>query len=103
MIASGKQLILTLGKVSDNQTLVITLTGVRILPYSTTYTLSIPMAVLIGDTTGDRRVNSTDVSQTTAAGTIVTQSNFRSDVNADGTINAADLALIQSNSGIILH
>ncbi len=49
------------------------------------------MGVLIGDTTADGVVNSTDVSQTQSQlRQPVTASNFRDDVNADGVINPAD-------------
>ena len=102
--ASGRRLIATLGNVPNGQTTIVTFSGVRILPNPTSYTLAIPLSVVIGDTTGDRRVTSLDVSQTTAgSGTVVTSANFRTDVNADGTINTTDVGLVQSNLGLVLH
>ena len=61
---------------------------------------AIPMAVLVGDTTGDGSVNSADISQTKSrSGQELSASNFRSDVNTDGSINSADVSLVKSKSG----
>jgi hypothetical protein len=58
---------------------------------------------LIGDTTGDRSVNSADISQTKAqSGHVLTGSNFRQDVTADGSINSADISVVKSKSGTAL-
>ena len=66
-------------------------------------TVSAPMGVLIGDTTGDGFVNSADISQTKSqSGAAVTSSNFREDLNADGFINSADISLVKSQSGTAL-
>ncbi|MEY2545549.1 MAG: hypothetical protein QOG48_666 [Verrucomicrobiota bacterium] len=56
--------------------------------------------VLVGDTTADRVVNSTDIAQTKSqSGQVVTGSNFRQDVTADGNINSTDIAIVKSKSG----
>jgi hypothetical protein len=56
--------------------------------------------VLIGDTTGNGRVNASDVAQIkTQSGQSVSGANFRLDVTANGAINASDLALVKSKSG----
>jgi hypothetical protein len=100
LAASGNQIIVSLSQVTNDQTITITLVGVRVRSNPTTYTFSIPMGVLVGDTTGDRVVDSSDVSQTTARSrNAVTQSTFRSDVNFDGSIDGNDMSLIQSNVG----
>jgi hypothetical protein len=58
------------------------------------------MGVLLGDTTGDAVVNSTDIAQTKSqSGQTQTASNFRQDVTADGNINSTDIALVKSKSG----
>jgi hypothetical protein len=61
------------------------------------------MGVLIGDVTGDGRVNSTDVTavkqQTHQP---VTQSNFRDDVNADGVIDSRDVTIVRQHTGTSL-
>ena len=58
------------------------------------------MDVLLGDTTGNAVVNSSDISQTQSrSGHPVTSSNFREDVTVNGQINSSDISLVQSKSG----
>jgi hypothetical protein len=65
--------------------------------------VSIPMGVLEGDTTSNRAVNSSDISQTQSqSGQQVTASNFREDVTVNGAINSSDISLVQSRSGTAL-
>jgi hypothetical protein len=53
--------------------------------------LSVPVGILVGDTNGDRFVNSGDTLQTrNRAGQVTGAANFRSDVNLDGSINSGD-------------
>jgi hypothetical protein len=48
-------------------------------------------------------VNAADVAQTKGhLGQTIDATNFRSDVNANGSINAADTAIIKQNSGTSL-
>ena len=62
--------------------------------------LVIPMAVLIGDTTGSGDVNSTDVSQTKdESGHLLTTANFREDVTVNGKINSTDVSTVKAHSG----
>ncbi len=98
---NNTQVIVNLSGVSNAQVLSINLTGVN----GTSHfgDVSIPMGVLIGDTTADRNVNSADISQTKAqSGQYVTYSNFRQDVTADGSLNSADISLVKSKSGTAL-
>jgi hypothetical protein len=61
------------------------------------------MDVLLGDTTGNGAVNSSDVAQTQSqSGQPVTSANFREDVTVNGAINSSDVALVQSKSGTAL-
>jgi hypothetical protein len=61
------------------------------------------MAALEGDTTGNRAVNSSDISQTQSqSGQLVTATNFREDVTVNGLINSSDIAVVQSRSGTAL-
>jgi hypothetical protein len=61
------------------------------------------MGVLIGDTTGNGAVNSSDIAQTQSqSGQPVTSSNLREDVTGNGAINSSDIALVQSQSGTAL-
>jgi hypothetical protein len=54
----------------------------------------------VGDTNGDRFVNSGDALQTrTRSGQATDATNFRSDVNADGFINSGDTTLVRARSG----
>jgi len=65
--------------------------------------VSIPMGVLVADTTADRFVDSADIAQTKSqSGHAVTGSNFREDVNIDGFIDSADIAFVKSKSGTAL-
>ncbi len=62
--------------------------------------VSVAMDVLIGDTTGNRVVNSGDIGQTKSqSGNLVTAGNFRSDVNHSGSINSSDIGLVKAQSG----
>jgi hypothetical protein len=87
-----------LTNVSNAQKIVITLSVVT--DGSNTNNVSVPMAVLAGDTTANGAVNSSDVAQTQSqSGQPVNSSNFREDVTVNGSINSSDIALVQSKSG----
>jgi hypothetical protein len=61
------------------------------------------VGILAGDTTGNRAVNSSDISQTQSqSGQPVTSSNFREDVTVNGSINSSDISFVQSKSGTAL-
>jgi hypothetical protein len=97
-IVSGNQVTINLTNVSNAQRLTINLIGVN--DGTNTTNLSVPMAVLIGDTTGNGAVNSSDISQTQSqSGQSVSASNFREDVTVNGLINSSDISLVQSKSG----
>ena len=65
--------------------------------------VTIRMGVLLGDTTGNGSVNSSDISQTKSqSGQTVTASNFRQDVTVNGSINSSDISLVKSKSGTAL-
>ena len=58
---------------------------------------------LIGDTTSNGHVNSSDISQTQSqSGVPVTGANFREDVIAEGMINSTDIQDVQAHSGTAL-
>jgi hypothetical protein len=87
-IPNARRLTITLSSVSDG---------------ANTNDVSIPMGVLLGDTTGDGSVNSADISQTKSqSGHAVTSSNFREDVTVDDSLNSADISLVKSKSGTAL-
>ena len=65
--------------------------------------VTIPVGVLEGDTTANRAVNSSDISQTQSqSGQQVTNGNFREDVTVNGFINSSDISVVQSRSGTAL-
>lgn len=93
--------IVNLSGVTDAQYLTITLSGIS--GGGAGSTLSGSVGILIGDTTGDGRVNSADVSYTQMqSGSVLSSSNFRADVTGNGRINSADVSLVQSMSGTAL-
>jgi hypothetical protein len=60
--------------------------------------------LLQGDTTNDRVVNSSDISQTKSrSNQTVGTGNFRSDVNVDGSLNSADVSFVKSKSNTALQ
>jgi phosphatidylinositol-3-phosphatase len=95
---SGNQVFVNLTGVTNAQTIQITLFAVN--DGTAINDVSIPMSILVGDTTANGFVNSSDIAQTQSqSGQPVTLSNFREDVTANGLINSSDIALVQSKSG----
>ena len=95
---NNDQVFVNLTGVANAQTIKVTLLAVN--DGTTTNNLTIPMSILIGDTTGNRSVNSSDVSQAKGqSGKSVTSANFREDVTANGSINSSDVSLVKSKSG----
>ena len=98
---AGNQVTIHLTNVSNGQRFNVNVLGVN--DGTTTRNISVPMAVLIGDTTGNGAVNSSDISQTQSqSGQTVTSVNFREDVTVNGLINSSDISLVQSKSGTAL-
>ena len=99
----GTTMTVPLSGVSDLQKITLTLGGVtnsggQVLP-----TTAVGMNVLLGDTTGSKAVNSSDISQTKSqSGQAVDTSNFRADVTVSGSINSSDISLVKSKSGTAL-
>ena len=86
--------------VADVQTITVTLSNVtdsfgQVLPNTV-----VSANMLIGDTTGNKTVNASDVAQTKAqSGAAATGANFRTDINASGTVTASDIAQVKANAG----
>ncbi len=98
---SGNQITVNLAGVANAQRIVLTLSGVN--DGRNNGSVTVPMAILVGDTTSNGLVNSSDVSQTQSqSGQGVTSSNFREDVTVNGVINSSDVSLVQSQSGTAL-
>jgi hypothetical protein len=90
----------TLTGVTNAQKITVTLSTVTDSFGQTLPDTAVSVNMLIGDTTANRAVNGSDVSQTKARiGQAITSSNFRSDVNINGSINAGDVTLTKVNVG----
>ena len=86
--------------VTDIQMITVSLNGVTDGTGQTLPTTSVPMNVLVGDVTGNKTVNASDVGAVKSqSGMAVTGSNFRADVTAEGAINSSDVGLTKSRSG----
>jgi CSLREA domain-containing protein len=98
---NGAQVTINLTGVANAQKIVITLFGVS--DGTNTNDVSIPMGVLLGDTSGNGSVNASDISQTKSkSGQAVNATNFRIDVTVSNSINATDVSLVKSKSGTAL-
>lgn len=88
--------------VTTGQTITTTIHGVN--DATTSADISIPMTVLVGDVTGDSKVDKNDITQTKQqVRQPVTTTNFREDVTADGKITNADMNLVKANQGTVVQ
>ncbi len=98
---SGSVITVNLTGVTNAQTIALTLNNVIV--GAQLGSVTIPMGVLAGDTSGNGAVTATDVSQTKLqSGLGVTAGNFREDVVVSGTITASDVSAVKLNSGTSL-
>jgi hypothetical protein len=98
-----RQYIVNLTGVTNAQYIAVTLSSVIDVAGNTSSSISATMGVLLGDTTANGMVNSSDIAQTQSqSGQPLTADNFREDVNVSGAINSSDIALVQSQSGTAL-
>src|SRR5205085_3313921 len=89
-VISGSDVIVNLTGVSTAQTLLVNLLGVS--DGTNTDDVSVPISLLIGDSTSDGFVDSADISQVKSqSGKPVSAGNFREDLNADGFLDSADI------------
>jgi hypothetical protein len=101
--SNAKEYLVNLTGLSNAQFLTVTLTNIVDVAGNTIGSVSATMAVLIGDTTENGFVNSSDISQTQSqSGIPVGASNFREDVTVSNSINSSDINLVQSESGTAL-
>ena len=97
---SANTMTVNLTGVTNAQKISVKLTGVTDTQAQTLADTIVSMNVLSGDSTGNKSVNASDVSQIKAqSGATVTATNFRTDINANGSINASDVSLAKSRSG----
>jgi hypothetical protein len=86
----GKEVTVKLRNVTNAQRLFVQLLDVN--DGTNTANVSMPMGVLLGDTTANGTVNTSDIGQAKASpGQPATESNFRRDVTVNGTINSSDI------------
>jgi hypothetical protein len=86
--------------VANAQTIVVSL---NVTQGSSAGVVSIPMGVLAGDVTADRKVTTADVRFVKPKiGSIPTASTFRADVIADGMIAEADDEFVEQHKGTVL-
>ena len=98
---NGSVVTVSLSAVANAQTIGITLTNVN--NGSNSGDVFVPMGVLLGDTSGNGTVNSSDVSLTKLkSGQAVDASNFREDVSVNGSINSSDVSTVKLKSGTAL-
>ena len=86
--------------VTDQQKITVTLNNVTGAAGTVLSPASVDVNVLLGDTTANKSVNASDVSQTKSrSGATLSAANFRSDTNLTGSINASDVSQVKANSG----
>lgn len=101
LTVNGSEIAINLTGVANSQTIVVTISGVT--NGTTTGDITVPMAVLVADTNGDRFVNSGDALQTRSrSGQVTDTTSFRSDVNADGFVNSGDTVVVRARLGTFL-
>ena len=102
-VFAGKTMIVNVTGVANAQTLAVSVGGVTDEFAQTLPTISVNAKMLIGDTTGNGSVNSSDVTSVKVqSGQSITAANFRQDVTANGTINASDVSSVKLQSGTSL-
>ncbi len=98
VFVNGASITVPLTNVANAQTIAVTLFNVS--DGTNIGDVTVAMALLSGDTTGDGVVNSADISQVKSkSGQGVDGTNFRNDLNVDGALNSADISLVKSRSG----
>jgi len=97
---SGNTMTVNLTGVTDIQQITVTLSNVTDCFNSILPNTPVSAGMLIGDTTGNRTVDASDVAQVKSqSGSPVTSANFREDLNVDGLINASDIGFVKSRVG----
>jgi uncharacterized delta-60 repeat protein len=99
-IFSGKTMTVILTGVTDVQKITVTLNTVTTSTAQVLPDTAVSANMLVGDTTGDKSVKSSDVTQTRGqVGVAVSAANFRQDVKTDGSIDVTDVGQVRSHVG----
>ncbi len=92
---NGNVVTVDLANVGNAQ--IITINSERHRRHQHAALVAIPMGVLIGDTTANGQVNSSDIGETKdISGQPTNAGNFRTDVTVNGVINSSDVGVIKS-------
>lgn len=98
-----REYVVNLTGVTNTKTVTVTLNNVTDTLGNGNSSVQGSMSVLIGDTNGDRTVNSGDAIQTkNRSGQDTSAANAVWDVNTDGAVNAGDAFIVRRNSGTSL-
>ncbi len=99
-VFSGNTMTVNLSGVTDEQLLAVTLSNVTDQNAQTMPDTAVSVKMLIGDSNGSSGVSAADVGQTKSrAGAALDESTFRSDINANGSINVGDVAQVKATVG----
>lgn len=94
---SGNDMIVNLTGVSNAQLLTLSTSGGSVSP------AVVPIGFLRGDTNASRSLSASDVAQTkNAISHLLDGTNFRTDINVNGTTNAGDVAEVKASFGTSL-
>ncbi len=100
---SGNTMTVGLSGVTNVQQITVTLSGVTDVFSQVLPNTPVNAKMLIGDTTNNSAVSSSDISQTKSqSGAVTNAANFREDVNINGSISSADISLVKANVGSAL-
>ena len=95
-VISGNTMTVALTAVTNEQTITVTLSNVTDIYSQVLPDTSVAANMLTADTTGDKTVNHSDLSQVKGqAGLPVNATNFREDINLDGEITHSDGRLVK--------
>ena len=101
--ANPNEYIVNLTGVTNLQTVAVTLSNVQDNAGHASASVPASLAIVQGDVSGSRSVNSTDIGQVKSqSGSSATSLNFRADLTADGSINGSDVGFVKSKSGTSL-
>lgn len=94
---SGNAITVTLTGIPDAKRVKVTLSGVN--PGALTFSAAI--GFFIGDVSGNRLINSSDIGLMKGRPAVISGSTFRYDVNLNGLINSSDIGLVKGRSGAL--
>ena len=102
-VISGNTVTVNLTGVTNEQTVSVTLSNITDVFAQALADTSMSVSFLLGDTTGNGQVTTSDIGQVKAqSGQPVSDTNFRADVNANGAITSSDVGQVKSVVGTTL-